>query len=102
MTNHPTRWAICDACDGEGARAMGGRDFTGSEWRQACNDDPDFADHYFGGVYDTACDCCGGTGKIRVPDYERMTPAQIEAMQIEAEADAYIRAEHEAERRFGC
>ena len=52
-------WVICPECDGDGhhARAMG--EINREEW-----DEEDF-DHYMAGGYDSACDECGGSGKVR-------------------------------------
>lgn len=102
----PTRWAICGACDGDGRtsrhieRACGG--FTASEWAEECDGDPDFADDYFAGRYDRACDECDGSGKVREVNEEALSDEDREALREQREADRYLAAERAAERRWGA
>jgi len=99
----PTRWHICDECDGEGktSRAVecDGGGFTASEWAEQ---DDDFREDYLAGRYARACTVCRGSGKVRLVDHERLTDEQAEYLQEEAEASRWISAERAAERRFGC
>lgn len=95
----PHRWAICHCCDGEGHTSAHLGDVT--EWlRDECTAEE--RDDYFAGHYDRPCDECDGTGKVMVADYARMTPAQKQAYDLDLKIDADLRAEEEAERRFGC
>ena len=100
----PSRWAICDACRGDGTTTRhiecDGGGFTASEWNEACHDDPDFADDYRSGVYDRACPDCDGSGKVQEIDDERLTDEQRAAYEAEAEAERFCRAERDAERRY--
>lgn len=98
----PTRWEICPDCRGEGARAFGGEAFTGSEWAEACHDDPDFAEDYMRGTYDRTCDDCGGSGKIKVVDHDRLTPEQAKAWDEQCQDLREMREEEAMERRMGC
>ncbi len=98
----PTRLESCWACDGSGGRALGGASFTGSEWAEACGDDPDFARDYMSGAYDTRCDDCNGSGRVEEPDYSRMSPALRAEVEAWFEAEARHAAEVAAERRAGC
>jgi RecJ-like exonuclease len=63
---------------------------------------PEFFEAYMSGEYDKTCDACNGTGKVKVPDFKVMSKTQREEWDSQCEADDYIRAEEEAERRFGC
>jgi DnaJ-class molecular chaperone len=102
----PTRWEICDACRGNGTTTRhiecDGGGFTASEWAEACDGDPDFSSDYFSGVYDRPCPECRGTGKVQVVDEDAIDPEDRAAWAAQDEADRYIAAEREAERRFGC
>lgn len=91
----PVKWEICSHCEGEGRSSS----YLGAFTQDEAQEDPEFFEDYMAGHYDRACDCCGGSGKIAVPNYKRMTPSQIEAWEKQkAEADA-DQAENDAERR---
>jgi len=75
----PFTWAICSRCDGHGKSSAYLGAFTGEQMRE----DPEFARDYMAGVYDRACDCCGGAGKVKEPDLGKMTPEQHAAWEIE-------------------
>lgn len=112
----PTKWAICTCCSGDGhvSHAAFSNGFTSEEWADMCADYDDrdgssAADRYLRGDYDVICTECKGSGKVRIPDVERMTFAQkrvIAAERREARQDAYwaaqLRAESAAERAMGC
>lgn len=93
----PTKWAICDACRGEGTRALHGYDVT-----EMIREDPDFGEDYFAGLYDTPCVECRGSGKVKVYDEDRLDADQLAEVRRAAAEDDEYRALCEAERRFGC
>lgn len=99
----PSRWEICCSCDGEGTTSRhvecDGGGFTASEWAE---EDDDFREDYMAGAYDSACDECGGSGKVKVADRERMSAEENKAYDEQLQADAEFRAEQAAERRMGC
>lgn len=99
----PTRWEICDTCDGEGKHSRAverdGGGFTSSEWAE---EDPDFREDYLAGRYDQPCDTCQGSGKVRVPDYDRMPPALRALVEAHERDEAEYRAICAAERRMGA
>lgn len=104
----PTKWAICSCCNGNGRveHPAFSNGFTSSEWAEL---DFDEREHYLAGRYDVGCVECGGSGKVRIPDVERMTYAQkrvAAAQRREDRLDAiYAResaAERAAEMRMGC
>jgi len=69
--NLPFVWEICDRCDGHGHHANPAFDGTTQEF---WDEDPDFAEAYFAGRHDVRCDECNGSGKVKAPDIEKMSP----------------------------
>jgi hypothetical protein len=65
-------WAICDTCDGHGKYVNPDIDSHGLS-REDFDEDPDFREDYFSGVYDVTCWKCNGSGKMKVPAWDRMT-----------------------------
>lgn len=96
----PYRWELCDSCEGEGKRALGGVSFTASEWHEWTDGDPDVISDYLSGGYDTICGECQGTGKVSVAASERMSEAM--RTEYEAQESAYRanRAEERAEAQY--
>lgn len=64
----PTKWEICDCCQGNGTHALRGFVIDPSEWESEEMDD------YMNGAYDTACGECNGTGKLKVVEWENVDP----------------------------
>ncbi len=58
----PTEWMICRPCRGNGTRVLHGIAITADEWADW---DDDMRDDYMNGGYDTVCEDCGGSGKVR-------------------------------------
>ena len=95
----PTRWEICDCCNGDGKTSRHLGCFTSSEW---ADQDEDFRHDYMAGHYDRRCDECGGSGKVRVVDEDRLTRAQLKAWNEQCQFDADYEALCAAERRVGA
>jgi len=64
-------WAICSRCDGHGTIVNPSVDGNGLT-QEDFDEDPDFREAYFGGVYDIACPDCE-SGKVRVPNMAALT-----------------------------
>jgi hypothetical protein len=92
----PFKWIICGACDGHGKSSAYLGAFTGEQMRE----DPDFADDYRRGFYDRACDDCGGTGKVKVADFSRMTKQQRRDYRKQQRDSAEIDRIQQQERLF--
>lgn len=93
----PAKWELCDQCEGEGRCLMAGLRgvaFTQEEFAESFSDDE--ADAYFGGGYDTDCEACGASGKIRVPDESKWPEDARAALNDERG----WRREEESERRM--
>ena len=92
----PFKWEICSACDGHGKSSAYLGAFT---WEQMHEEGQEFIEDYFAGNYDRACDSCGGSGKVKVPDFERMSPADAEEYKAQVRAERECDAEQRAEMR---
>jgi len=93
----PARYEVCGNCNGKGHhvnRAIDGNGLSADDF----NEDPDFAEAYFSGVYDVPCDECHGNRVVLVPATEA---GQTVLSRMAREESAY-RAEIAAERRMGC
>lgn len=92
----PTRWVVCPVCEGEGKHANPAID-CGGLVRDELDYDPDFAEDYFGGMYDVTCNRCEGRRVVHEVDWNRLTPEQSEEyerqLREEAEYQALCRAE---------
>ena len=106
----PAKWVICGACEGHATTTRhiecDGGGFTASEWADACDDDPDFAEDYFGGRYDRPCPDCDGLGRVQAIDEEAVTGWRqkilLKAFFKEGADEAEYRAMVAAERRMGA
>lgn len=91
----PSKWVICSCCDGHGKSSA----YLGAFTRDDLDDEGiDFQEDYFAGRYDRACDDCGGTGKVLIADYERMTPDQRAAYDDQCRIDREDRETTRMER----
>lgn len=66
------RWEICDRCRGHGKHVNPNVDGHGLS-REDFDEDPDFAENYFSGMYDVSCHDCGGLGRVKVPIVSRLS-----------------------------
>lgn len=99
----PAHWAICHTCQGEGKHSLRIGIITQDEWSQEW--DYEEQEAYLSGAYDSTCDDCDGTGKIREINEdlaESMLPTEwamyLEHMRSEAQCNAISAAE----RRMGA
>ena len=93
----PGKFEVCGNCHGKGShvnRAIDGNGLTQEDFAE----DPDFMEAYMSGVYDVACDECGGNRVILVPTTEEGRKAVDYVMQGYHETQA----EYAAERRMGA
>lgn len=92
----PYRWVICGHCEGEGMSSSYLGAFTRDELYEQGDE---FIEDYFAGNYDRPCDCCDGTGKVPVPNYDKMTEEQVKKYEEQIQADIAYEAERRAEMR---
>ena len=74
MANKSDPWIICPACEGDGSHVNPNIDAGGIPAQQFA-EDPQFAEEYFGGLYDVACQVCNQSGKIRQSQVEQLEEA---------------------------
>lgn len=99
----PAEWAICSRCSGDGTHVNPNVDGHGIS-PEEFDEDPDFAEAYFGGVYDVSCGECDGAGKVLAAvladDEAEWTDDQRAYVEHE-QAQADDRAERANELRMG-
>lgn len=88
-------WAICDRCSGEGKHVNPNVDGHGLS-REDFDEDPDFEEAYFAGLYDVSCSECGGAGKVKLPNPGMLSFSERRAL-VEARRRAQWRAQWRAE-----
>ncbi|MCD5327865.1 hypothetical protein ACFFU8_09475 [Chromobacterium piscinae] len=104
----PAKVGLCSCCEGYGKveNSAFSNGFTSSEWAEL---DDESKENYMAGDYDVQCKACEGTGRVLVPNLERMTfthkrilvNVRREQREVAAAARA-VDAEMAAERAFGC
>jgi len=72
----PARYDVCDTCHGTGSHVNPSIDSHGLS-RDDFDEDPDFAEDYFRGVYDVSCHECHGRRVVPVVDEYRATEAEL-------------------------
>ena len=91
----PYKWAICSTCLGEGTRRMVSEEYVAEMDSEELQD-------FFDGKYDTVCDDCGGSGKVKVLDEDRCSPEDLAEYRIQEQDRIASAYEAEAERRMGA
>jgi RecJ-like exonuclease len=91
----PYKWNICPTCHGEGTRRLVSEEYV------AEMDEEEYED-FLAGRYDTVCNECQGTGKIKVLDESRCTPEELEEYRRQEFWRRSGEAESAAERRLGA
>lgn len=97
----PTTWVVCHVCNGAGTHVNPSIDCGGIS-AEEMHDDPDFAEDYFAGTYDIACNRCGGRTTERAVDWDRLSEADAKAYRQQLADDAAGEREAYYERRAGA
>lgn len=95
----PARFVVCPRCRGRGVHvnpAIDGHGLTAEDVDQA---GPEFLEDYLAGVYDVACERCGGRRVVLEPDPARLTAAQLGAWHRVLDLEAEAAGEAMLERR---
>jgi len=93
----PLENALCWGCNGEGTRALHGLEVT-----DLCREDPDFAEDYFRGHYDTVCDVCAGAKVRKIVNEDALDADVLKLWRQWLDNAAEAAAERAAEIRAGC
>lgn len=92
----PQKWEICGCCGGDGAHSQRLGVINREDW------EPEELEDYMRGAYDERCDECGGDGKVRVVNFDALTPEQKRIVEDTDRSIAEIDATYAAERRMGA
>ena len=100
----PSKYEVCPRCHGKGSHVNPNVDGHGLTWEDF-DQDPDFKEAYFSGVYDVACYECKGKRVIEVPDESLFNDEDRAAYEqhLENLRDvAEMEATYQSERRMGA
>ena len=97
----PFKFVVCDTCDGKGKHVNPSVDSNGLT-ADDFDQDPDFKEDYFGGLYDVTCYGCGGRRVVPVIDEENADADLLRRLREQEEhREEYARIRR-AERRYGA
>lgn len=97
----PTKWVICDVCQGNGTVVNPSID-AGGLTSDLEDPDPQFMDDYRNGVFDIQCKRCEGRTTMRVVDRSQCDQYLLDLIDQEAREEALIRAAEIAELAAGA
>ena len=97
----PTKKIVCLTCGGEGYCANPAIDGNGLS-SDCFAENPDFAEDYFDGAYDTRCGTCDGYRVVDAIDLESCSAEQIEDYEEYQRNERESREIYEAEKQMGC
>lgn len=100
----PAKFEVCHRCRGNGKHVNPAIDGNGLS-QEDFDQDPDFREDYFSGVYDVPCYECKGQRVIAEIDEERLSAEQkAQLVLLEAQWDEDAATDHmqEMERRMGA
>jgi len=97
----PTKVALCPVCGGEGRHVNPSVDCCGLT-REDFDEDPDFADEYFSGMYDVSCYNCHGEKVVREPDMEQLSDKKRKLVEDWLDEEAEYAHMCAMERAMGC
>jgi len=98
-------WMICDECRGEGMSlcdGMRGHAYSMEEFHEEFDEEERHG--YFTGRYDTRCDSCNGTGKVKGINWEKLEardPELVKEINEYYEQEAYDASVYRAEMGYG-
>jgi len=96
----PAIFEVCGTCDGKGKHVNPSIDSNGLS-AEDFDEDPDFRENYFSGMYDVPCNECHGKRVVPAPDYNRMTEEQKKNVEEAIESHHAGQYEEYMERKMG-
>jgi len=97
----PAIFTVCGTCDGKGKHVNPAIDSQGLS-REDFDQDPDFEEDYFKGVYDIPCNECHGKRVSPEVNYSGMKEADKKYVEDYIQEFYDYQAECDMERRLGC
>lgn len=97
----PIVFEVCSTCRGKGTHTNPAIDCCGISSERFA-EDPDFAEDYFGGVYDVPCNECHGNRVAPAIDYNHADKNIIKEYERKIQADIDYAMMCAAERRLGA
>lgn len=94
----PARFEVCDLCNGKGTTVNPSIDAGGLS-QEDFDEDPDFEEEYFSGMYDIPCPQCRGKRVIPVINEAAMSKEQKAAYDEYTEEQQEIAKDNYADRR---
>lgn len=95
---YPSKFAVCGRCQGHGKYVNPNVDGNGIS-QEDFDNDPDFRDNYFSGVYDVTCNECKGERVTSVVDRDHCSPRQLSRLaRIEDQQAYYDRLDWELDQ----
>ena len=95
------RYVVCDNCRGKGTTVNPSVDGHGLS-REDLDEDPDFAEDYFAGVYDVTCPECNGLRVVLEVDRENADPVILAEYDRHEDLKWRDALERLREQRMGC
>jgi hypothetical protein len=95
------KYEVCSTCEGRGKHVNPSIDSNGIS-AEDFDEDPDFRESYFSGVYDVTCYGCKGQRVVLDVDWDNVEPAIQKRIDAKLEEEAQYEAECAAERRMGA
>jgi hypothetical protein len=98
----PSKFEVCPRCEGHGTYlnpSIGNHAYSAEEFSESFDDEE--AEQYFkrGGIYDIACEQCGGKRVIEVPNPKAMNAEQKASLAAWEEQEEERAAEEAADRK---
>lgn len=90
---------VCPLCSGKGKHVNPAIDGNGLS-QEDFDNDPDFAESYFSGVYDVTCYECNGNNVVSVVDEKRLTKREKILYDAHCKTELKNHAEMRAEREW--
>ena len=97
----PAKFEICGQCEGSGKHVNPSVDCCGLS-SDDFEQDPDFEQDYFAGVFDVTCYTCKGKRVVSVLDEKKCDPNLLQEYRDHLQEEYEYQAMCAAERRRGC
>jgi hypothetical protein len=83
----PAKYAVCHRCEGKGSHVNPNIDGNGIS-PEEFDEDPEFRENYFNGLYDVACEECKGTRVVLEVDDKACDPELLKKYMAKLQQEA--------------